>query len=117
MAGNQVKASLMNFRISAQKARLVADQVRSKGVEEALNILAVSQKGFAKPLSKLLHSAVANAEDQNDTHSAGFDVDRLKVSTITVDEGPSMWRIRPRAQGRASWVQKRTSHIKVVLSE
>jgi large subunit ribosomal protein L22 len=117
MAGNQVKASLMNYRISAQKARLVADQVRNKGVEEALNILAVSQKGFAKPLSKLLHSALANAEDQNDTHNAGFDVDRLKVSTITVDEGPGMWRIRPRAQGRASWIQKRTSHIKVVLSE
>ncbi len=117
MAGTGVKASLMNYRISASKARLVADQVRNKGVEEALNILSVSQKKFAQPLSKLLHSALANAEDQNDTHNAGFDVDRLKISTITVDEGASVWRIRPRAQGRASWIQKRTSHIKVVLSE
>ncbi|MCP5040877.1 MAG: hypothetical protein GY944_07585, partial [bacterium] len=58
-----------------------------------------------------------NAGDKSDTHNAGFDVDRLKISTITVDEGASVWRIRPRAQGRASWIQKRTSHIKVVLSE
>ncbi len=113
----EVKASLRNYRISATKARLVADEVRNKGVEEALNILAVSQKKFAKPLSKLLHSAIANAEDKNDTHSAGFDVDRLKISHISVDEGSSMWRIRARAQGRASWLQKRTSHIRVVLTE
>jgi large subunit ribosomal protein L22 len=112
-----VKASLMGYRISAQKARLVADEVRNKGVEDALNILAVSQKKFAGPLSKLLQSAVANAADQNDTHNAGLDVDRLKITHISVDEGPSMWRIRARAQGRASWLQKRTSHIKVVLSE
>ena len=117
MAEMEVKASLMNYRISAQKARVVADAVRNKGVEEALNILVVSTKKFAQPLSKLLQSAVANAEDKNDTHNLGFDVDRLKVSKITVDEGSSMWRIRARAQGRASWVQKRTSHIKVVLSE
>ena len=112
-----VKASLVGYRISAQKARLVADEVRNKGIEEALDILAVSQKRFARPLRKLLQSAVANAEDQNDTQSAGFDVDRLKVSHISVDEGPSMWRIRARAQGRASWLQKRTAHIRVVLSE
>lgn len=113
----EVKASLMNYRISASKARLVADQVRSKGVEEALNILAVSQKKFARPLSKLLHSALANAEEKNDTQKADLDVDRLKISQICVDEGPSVWRIRARAQGRASWVQKRTCHIKVVLRE
>jgi large subunit ribosomal protein L22 len=112
-----VKASLMNYRISAQKARLVADTVRNKGVEDALNILAVSSKKFAKPLSKLVQSAIANAEDRNDTHNAGLDVDRLKISKIWVDEGSSMWRIRARAQGRASWVQKRTSHIKLELSE
>jgi len=117
MAEGEVKAALMNYRISAQKARIVADAVRNKGVEEALNILAVSTKKFAQPLSKLVQSAVANAEDKNDTHNAGFDVDRLKISKITVDEGSSMWRIRARAQGRASWVQKRTSHIKLVLSE
>ncbi len=113
----EVKASLMNYRISARKARLVSDQIRNKGVEEALNILAVSPKKFARPLSKLLHSAVANAEIKNDTHSAGLDVDRLTISQIMVDEGPAVWRIRPRAQGRASWIQKRTCHVKIVLSE
>jgi large subunit ribosomal protein L22 len=112
-----VTASLMNYRISARKARLVSDEVRNKGVEEALNILSVSPKKFARPLSKLLHSAVANAENKNDTENAGFDVDRLKISQIMVDEGPAVWRIRPRAQGRASWIQKRTCHVKVVLSE
>jgi large subunit ribosomal protein L22 len=113
----EVRASLRGYRISAQKARLVADQVRGRGVEDALNILAVSVKKFAAPLSKLLNSAIANAADQNDTRDAGFDVDRLKISTITVDDGPGMWRIRARAQGRASWTQKRTSHITVVLTE
>ena len=72
----EVKASLRNYRISARKARLVSDEVRNKGVEEALNILAVSPKKFAKPLSKLLHSAVANAESKNDSENAGLDVDQ-----------------------------------------
>ncbi len=112
-----VKASLNGYRISASKARLVADQVRGQGVEDALNLLSLSTKKFAKPLSKLLRSAVANAEQKNDSERAGIDIDRLKVSTVTVDEGPGLWRIRARAQGRASWVQKRTSHITVVLSE
>ena len=113
----EVKASLKNYRISAQKARLVANQVRGKGVEEALDTLAVSSKKFARPLSKLLRSAVANAENKNDTHRAGIDVDNLVVKSIAVDEGPSMWRIRPRAQGRATWIQKRSSHVTVVLAE
>jgi large subunit ribosomal protein L22 len=112
-----VKASLRNYRISAQKARLVVNQVRGKGVEEALDTLAVSNKKFAGPLSKLLRSAVANAEQKNDNQHAGIDVDNLVVKTIAVDEGPSMWRIRPRAQGRATWVQKRSSHVTVVLAE
>ena len=112
-----VKASLQNHRISAQKARLVVDTVRGLGVEDALNLLAVSRKRFAEPLAKLLRSAVANAEDKNDTHSAGIDIDQLVVRRITVDEGPSMWRIRPRAQGRAAWIQKRTSHVSVELGE
>ncbi|MBW2273316.1 MAG: 50S ribosomal protein L22 [Deltaproteobacteria bacterium] len=113
----EVRASLQNYRISAQKARLVANQVRGKGVEEAIDTLSVSQKKFAGPLSKLLRSAVANAENKNDDQHAGIEVDNLVVKTITVDEGPSMWRIRPRAQGRASWVQKRSSHVTVVLTE
>ena len=112
-----VRASLMNYRISAQKARLVAGQVRGLGVEDALNQLSISSKRFAGPLSKLLRSAVANAQYKNDETQAGIDVDKLVVSTITVDEGPSLWRIRPRAQGRANWIQKRTSHIRVELGE
>jgi large subunit ribosomal protein L22 len=112
-----VQASLNNYRISASKARLVVDQVRGKGVEDALNLLSISSKGFSGPLSKLLHSAVANAEDKNNTHNAGIDIDRLVISKIAVDEGAGMWRIRARAQGRASWIQKRTSHISLVLSE
>ena len=111
------RASLRNHRISAQKARLVAGQVRGLGVEDALNQLSVSNKRFALPLAKLLRSAVANAEQKNDEKQAGIDIDKLIVSTITVDEGPSMWRIRPRAQGRANWIQKRTSHIRVELGE
>ena len=116
-ATNEVKASLNNYRISPQKARLVADQIRGKGVEEALNLLELSPKKVAAPLSKLLRSAVANAEQKNENQHAGIEIDDLIVSTIYVDEGTSMWRIRPRAQGRASWIQKRTSSINVVLAE
>jgi large subunit ribosomal protein L22 len=112
-----VSARLKGYRIGAQKARLVADQIRGKGVEEALNLLSLSEKKFAKPLEKLVRSAIANAEQRNDQQSAGIDVDNLFVSKITVDEGSAMWRIRPRAQGRANWIQKRSSHVTVVLSE
>jgi large subunit ribosomal protein L22 len=113
----EVRASLNGYRISASKARLVANQVRGKGVEDALNLLSLSTKKAAGPIEKLLRSAVANAEGKNDTHQAGIDIDNLRVSTITVDEGASLWRIRPRAQGRANWIQKRSSKITVVLSE
>jgi len=113
----EVKAALNNYRVSAQKARLLADQIRGKGVEEALNLLELSPKRAAKPMAKLLRSAVANAEQKNEHDHAGIEIDNLIVSTIFVNEGPSLWRIRPRAQGRASWVQKRTSNINVVLSE
>ena len=112
-----VKASLRNYRISASKARLVVDQVRGKGVENALNILDQSDKKFAQPLAKLVRSAVANAEVQNESKQAGIDIDNLVVSRISVDEGPSAWRIRPRAQGRASHIQKRTSHVNLELTE
>jgi large subunit ribosomal protein L22 len=113
----EVTASLNGYRISAFKARLVANQVRGKGVEDALNLLSLSTKKASGPIEKLLRSAVANAEDKNDTREAGIEIDNLRISKITVDEGSSMWRIRPRAQGRANWIQKRTSKITVVLSE
>ena len=112
-----VEAKLNNFRMSAQKARLVADQIRGKSADQALATLQLSPKKFARPLEKLLRSALANAEEKNNRASAGIDVDNLFVSRITVDEGSSAWRIRARAQGRAAWIQKKTSHIQVVLSE
>ena len=107
----------MNYRVSARKARLLADEIRGKGVEEALMILDLSPKRFARPLAKLVRSAVANANEKNDRDKAGIDLDNLVVRRIQVDQGPSMWRIRPRAQGRASWIQRRTSHVSVELAE
>jgi large subunit ribosomal protein L22 len=113
----EARARLSNYRISAQKARLVADQIRGKAVDEALAVLELSPKSFARPLAKLVRSALANAEDHNTRRKAGIDVDNLVIGKITVDEGPSLWRIRPRAQGRANWIQRRTSHVEVVLKE
>ena len=113
----EVKARLKNYRVSARKARLLADEIRGKGVEDALTILDLSSKRFAKPLAKLVRSALASAEEQNERDRAGIDVDNLVVDTIMVDQGSSMWRIRARAQGRAAWIQRRTSHVSIVLAE
>ena len=113
----EVKAKLRNYRISARKARLLADEIRGKGVEEALTILELSSKRFAKPLAKLVRSALASAEEKNERDRAGIDVDNLVVDRIMVDQGASMWRIRARAQGRAAWIQRRTSHVSIVLAE
>ena len=99
-------------RTSAQKARLVADQVRGLSVDKALNILTFSPKKAAALVKKVLESAIANAE-----HNEGADIDTLRVATIMVDEGPSMKRIRPRAKGRADRILKRTAHITVVVSD
>jgi large subunit ribosomal protein L22 len=112
-----VTARLKGYRVSAQKARLVANEIRGKGVDEALMILDLSPKGFARPLAKLVRSAVANAEEMNSREKAGIDIDNLVVETITVDQGSNMWRIRPRAQGRAAWIQRKTSHVSVILAE
>ena len=113
----EVKANLMNCRISARKARLLADAIRGKSVDEALAVLDLSAKGFAKPLAKLVRSALANAEDRNNREKAGIDLDNLMVGSICVNQGPSMWRVRARAQGRAAWIQRKTSHVEVVLAE
>ncbi len=99
-------------RTSAQKARLVADQVRGLPVDRALNLLTFSPKKAAELIKKVLESAVANAE-----HNEGADIDTLKVQTIMVDEGPSLKRIRARAKGRADRIVKRTAHITVVVSD
>ncbi len=113
----EASARLSNYRVSAQKARLLADQIRGRGVEDALTILDLSPKRFAKPLAKLVRSALANAVEKNNRDHAGMDVDNLIVGRILVDQGPSMWRVRARAQGRAAWIQRRTSHVEVVLAE
>jgi len=107
----------MNYRISARKARLLADEIRGKSVDEALAVLDLSAKGFAKPLAKLVRSALANAEDRNNREKAGIDLDNLMVGEIFVNQGPSMWRVRARAQGRAAWIQRKTSHVEIVLAE
>jgi large subunit ribosomal protein L22 len=108
----EVAAKLRGARISAQKARLVADQVRGKAVEEALDILSFSPKKAATLVKKVLESAIANAE-----HNEGADVDELKVSTIFVDEGMTLKRIKPRAKGRADRIFKRTCHITVKVAD
>ncbi len=105
-------AKLRSARITPQKARLVADQIRGLPVDRAINILTFSNKKAAGLIKKVLESAIANAE-----HNDGADVDELKVKTILVDEGPIMKRWMPRARGRANQIFKRTSHVTVVVEE
>ncbi len=107
----EVKASLKYARIGAFKARLVADLVRGQEVNEVIRHLTFSPKKAGLMIKKLIESAVANIEKRV------MDVDNLYVKTITVDEGPVLKRFRPRAQGRASGIKKKTSHINVVLAE
>ena len=104
-------ASLSFLRIAPRKVRLVADQVRGMRVGDALAVLKYRPQSAAKPLAKLLRSAVANAGN----HGGRVDVDALLVKTLTVDQGPKMRRFMPRAQGRAYRVEKKTSHVYVEL--
>lgn len=108
----EVSAVLKGARLSAQKARLVADQIRGKRVEEALEMLNFSTKKGAVLIKKVLNSAIANAE-----HNQGLDIDELKVSTIFIDEGVSLKRIMPRAKGRADRITKRSCHITVKVAD
>ena len=108
----EAKAILRTARISPQKARLVADQVRGLPAERAVNLLKFSDKKAAALIKKVVESAIANAENNQ-----GADVDELKVKTIMVDEGPSLKRFTARAKGRGSRILKRTSHITVVVGE
>jgi large subunit ribosomal protein L22 len=106
----QVSAKLRHARISPQKCRLVADQVRGLPVERALQTLMFSNKKAAGMVRKVLESAIANAE-----HNEGADIDELKVAAIMVDEGPVMKRMHARAKGRGNRIVKRTSHITVTV--
>ena len=108
----QTSAVLRGVRLSEQKGRLVADQIRGLPVDRALNLLAFSPKKSAVIIRKLLESAIANAE-----HNDGADIDELKVSAIWVDQGPSMKRMRARAKGRGNRILKRSSHITVTVAD
>ncbi|MCR4331576.1 MAG: 50S ribosomal protein L22 [Pseudomonadota bacterium] len=108
----QATAILKYVRVSAQKGRLVADQIRGLPVARALELLQFSPKKAAGHLRKVLESAIANAE-----HNEGADVDELKVATIQVDGGPTLRRFHARAKGRGVRILKRTSHITVVVSD
>jgi large subunit ribosomal protein L22 len=105
------RAKLSDARLSPQKARLVADQIRGLSVGKALSLLAFSPKKAAHILKKLLESAIANAE-----HNNGADVDTLSVSSIMVDEAPRLKRFSARAKGRANRIVKRSSHITIVVA-
>jgi large subunit ribosomal protein L22 len=108
----QAKATARTVRIASRKVRLVVDLIRGKKVGEAIAILRLTPKAASPVVEKVLKSAIANAE-----HNYEMDVENLFISEVFVDEGPTMKRFRPRAQGRASAINKRTSHITLVVSE
>ena len=107
-------ATSKHIRVSPRKARLVANLIRGKSVDEALGILALTPKKASPILKKIMLSAVANAKFKNDGEVA-MDNSTILVKEVRIDEGATMKRIRPRAQGRAFRILKRTSHIKVVV--
>ena len=102
----ETQAILRGVRLSAQKGRLVADMIRGKPVEQALNVLTFSPKKAAKIVKKVLESAIANAE-----HNDGADIDELKVTTVHVEKGASLRRFDARAKGRGVKIEKQTCHI------
>ena len=108
----QSKAVAKTVRIAPRKVRLILDLVRGKEVGEAISILKLTNKRSSQVVEKLVKSAVANAE-----HNYDMDIDNLYISEIYADEGPTLKRFRPRAQGRATKINKRTSHITVVVEE
>jgi ribosomal protein L22 len=106
----RVRAQAKYVRTSARKARLVCDHIRGKSVTEARAVLMHSPRSVARDWSKLLESAVANAE-----HNNGLEAENLKIIAVTADEGPTLKRFRPRAMGRATQIRKRTSHLTIVV--
>jgi len=106
-----VRAKARYLRIAPRKVRVVADQVRGKTYEDALALLRFSPRGASVPVLKLIESAGANAENNHD-----LDPEEMRIAEIRVDEGPTMRRFRPRARGRATRIDKRSSHVSVVLA-
>jgi large subunit ribosomal protein L22 len=108
----EISAKLKNAPLSAQKARMVGDQIRGMTVEKALNTLKFSSKKAAAIIKKVLESAIANAE-----HNESADIDELRVSSVYVNEGATMKRFKARAKGRANHILKRTCHITIKIAE
>ncbi len=108
---NQVRATAKYVRMAPRKVRMVVDQIRNKSVEQALETLQFSTRSAAEPVAKVVRSAVANAENNNSLRS-----ENLVIAAAYVDEGPTLKRIRPRAKGSASRINKRTSHITVIVA-
>lgn len=108
----ETRAALRGVRLSPQKGRLLADQVRGKPVDQALNLLSFSPKKGAKIVRKVIESAIANAE-----HNDGADIDVLKIKSITVEEGMTLKRFRARAKGRGNRILKPTCHVFVTVGE
>ena len=109
---NEAKATLKFARISSRKVKIVADLIRGKDVDEALAIVKFTPKASSEIIEKLLKSAIANAENNN-----GMDPENLYIAECYANKGPTMKRIKPRAQGRAYRIEKRMSHITLVLNE
>jgi large subunit ribosomal protein L22 len=112
----EAKASARHVRVTPQKARRVVDLIRGKQAVEAVAVLQFAPQSASVPVQKVLESAIANARVKADAASEAFDERNLVISAAFVDEGPTMKRFRPRAQGRASRINKRTSHITVVVT-
>jgi large subunit ribosomal protein L22 len=113
----EAKASARHVRVSPQKARRVVDLIRGKAATDAVTTLTFAPQSASEPVKKVLESAIANARFRADRESVAFDERNLVVSAAFVDEGPTMKRFRPRAQGRAGRINKRTSHITVVVTQ
>ena len=113
----EAKASARHVRVSPQKARRVVDLIRGKGATDAITTLTFAPQSASDPVKKVLESAIANARFKADKESVAFDERNLVITAAFVDEGPTMKRFRPRAQGRAGRINKRTSHITVVVSQ
>ena len=113
----EARALMRGTRQSPYKMRLVIDQIRGKDVNEALALLTFSKKHAAKQISKTLKSAVANAEQAARATNSALDVDSLYIKHAIINEGPKLKRFMPAAQGRATPIQKRTSHVEIVVSE
>ena len=113
----EAKAQARHVRVTAQKARRVVDLIRGKNATEAVAVLQFAPQAASVPVRKVLESAIANARVKADKASEAFDERDLVVHAAYVDEGPTMKRFRPRAQGRAYRIRKRTSHITVVVAQ